>query len=371
MENSVLFNTMSKKDIEVYLTKRQYNNFFFTQFLQWKRKLSLSVETLLSSEGNHVAADIVAFDSRAPEKKRPITSKMLSDIVPIRVKRTMTEKDLNEYFMLMNLADSESKRDAIGMVYKDIDFVYNAVMARLEWMFFQMISHGTMTLSTTTNVGPVTLDTVDFGLPSANKEYIGSAGGTAAATHYWNASAKATNDPIGDIDAIIGEANAAGINPKYLLMDVTKWRLLRQSTAFQNWCKVYISDGTARRTPLNLRDANVALANSDYPQIITFNQRITLENADHTQTSTNPWYDTKYVTFLEDLNVGHMYHVKTAEEQAPAKQVAYYKKNNVLIAKGRETDPVSEKTVGLINAFPAWPSISKAYILNTEGHTAF
>ena len=371
MEQSTLFNSLSKKDIEVYLTNRQYETFFWSNFLDFKRKLTFTIETLIGTEGNHVAADIVAYDSSAPEKKRPATNRQITEAVAIRVKRRMTETDLNEYFQLMNLADSTSKRDAIQLVFNDIDFVVNSVMARLEWMTFQMLSYGSLTLTTTNNAGVVTPVAVDYGLPSTNKEYIGSAGGTGAATHYWTAAVKATNDPITDIISIVNEAAGYGVKLRYMIMDYAKWLLFQQSTAVQNFCRTYIIDGTAYRSAPSLAVVNQVLAAQGLPTIIPINQRVTIENAVHAQTSTNPWYDTKYVTFLEDLKIGSMYFVKTAEEQAPVKNAEYFMKNNILVSKFRDTDPVSEVTVGLMNAIPAWPSINRAWILNTESHTAY
>jgi len=372
MENSILLNYISKKALEVYAKGRVFDDLYWPNFFPWKYTPTLTVDTLIGAKGNRVAADVVTFDSPAPQKKRKALDSLHIEIPPIRVKRKMSESDLNTFFQLMSMASDEAQRQAINMVFDDMDFVVDAVNARLEWLSLQLLAHGTITLGSDVNVGPITGE-IDYKLPDANKEYIGSAGGTAAATHYWTAAVYNTNDPITDMRSIVREAKGYGVNLRYLLMNESKWADLQLSDAMQNFCRAFVIDGTAYRTVPSLSVANSALKAEGLPQIVVVDTRVTIENEDHTQTSTDPWLHTNdaYVTFLEDLQVGDMLWTPTAEEQAPPKQAIHNKIGPILTSKFSETDPVAEFTLGLVNAFPSWPTIDRAWILNTESHTTF
>jgi len=372
MEYTILKDTITKKGLDTYLKGRVFDNLLWPNFFPFKQTTRLSTETLIGAKGNRVAADVVSYDTPAPQKKRPAVDKMVVDIPAIRVSRRMSEKDLNDYFMLLALADDASQKQALELVFDDVNFAIDAVNARLEWLALQLLSHGTITLDGTVNVGPIT-GQIDYQLPAANKEYIGSSGGTAAATHYWTAAVAATNDPITDIRSVVREAKGYGVNLRYLTMNESKWADLQQSTAMQNFCRAFLVDGVAYRTVPSLAVANSALVAENLPKIIVLDTRITIENSDHTQTSVDPWLhtDDRFVTFLEDLQVGDMYWAKTAEEWAPPKQAMHSKAGPILVSKYSETNPVSEWTVGLLNAFPSWPTIDRAWILNTESHTAF
>jgi len=370
MEHSIFKETIGQKGLEIYLKGRTFDKLFWPQFFPLKRKTKLTVETLIGEQGNRVAADIVTYDSPAPLKKRPVVDKMTTPIPPIRISRKMSESDLNDYFGLLADADQAAQREALKLAFADVDFVIDGINARLDWLAIQVISKGVVSLTAANNVGPSTDATIDFRLPAGNKEYIGSAGGTADANHYWEATDSATNDPIADIEAIVSEAEDNGVQLRYMLMDKTRWSALRVSTAFQNFCRSFLVDGVAYRTQPSLKVANSALRDEQLPEIILINTRVNIEDKDHNTTSTNPW-NTGYVTFTPSLELGNMLYCPTAEERAPSNMCMYSKKGPILVSKFRDTNPVAEMTVGLLNAFPSFPMIDQCWCINTLSHTAF
>jgi len=375
MDFTIFKDTITKKNLQTYLSKRVYEKQYWPSFFTLKPVTKLSVETLIGSEGHRVAAPVVSFSSPAPRKRRPTVDKLMTTIPPIRVARAMDENDLNEYFALMAQASDAMQKAAIKLVFNDIDFVVDSCLARLEFMALQVLAHGTLTLDTTNNEGVITTTDVDFQLPAANQEYIGSAGGTAAATHYWTAAVYNTNDPITDIQAIVQEAKNAGSHIKHILMNYTKFADFQLSDAVQNFCRAFTLEGTAYRTPPSVDTVNAVFRAQGLPEIHIIDTRINLE-IDGVQTAVDPFEhlsvgDDAYVTFLPELNCGNILYCPTAEERAPAPQAIYAKKGPILVSKFRTTDPVSEVTVGLVNAMVSWPKIDKAWILNSESHTAF
>ena len=129
-----------------------------------------------------------------------------------------------------------------------------------------------------------------------------------------------------------------------------------------------IADSTKAPQP-TLESLNAALRAQQLPQVIVLNQRVTIETADHTQTSTDPW-TTKYVTFIPGIKQGNFLTGPIAEETNPPKQVMQAKQGHILVSKWGTVDPVMEITKGECNAFPSWVARDSCYRLDTEQNGA-
>ena len=116
-------------------------------------------ETLVGEKGAPVIADVVSFDSSAPEKTREVISKMSGDIPKTAVKRGMNESDYQEYKNLERDAQGDAEQmELLNLAFKDQDFVYNAVRGRMEWWAMQYMSRAGFNLSAKNNNGIVTTE---------------------------------------------------------------------------------------------------------------------------------------------------------------------------------------------------------------------
>jgi len=367
MEYSLLSKELNKKNLQSYLNARVYDKLYWPSFFPLKSTPYLTYETLIGSKGNRVAADIVAYDVSAPLKTRKTVSKLSGEIPSIRMKKKMTETDLNTYNILKAMAKPEQKA-LLDLIFGDVDASVEGVNARLEWMVFQALSKGLITLSKTTNAGGViTEEDIDFGLPSASKQ-------VAAVT--WTTANYASSTPITDIQTVMTAAGDLGLKPKYMLMNKSKWLAFRVSSQVLDFVAPYaIYGGTRKKRAPNLTIANEALDSEGFPKIIIIDTRISYEDVNHAITSVDPWLDSagadKFVTFLEDLKCGDMLHGPIAEETNPPKQVIQAKKGPILISKWSDVDPVAEYTKGELNAFPSWPTIDRVMSLDTESTTTW
>lgn len=369
MEYSLL-KEINKKNLQAYLIARVYEKLFWPTFFPLKATPFLSYETLVGSKGNRVAADVVAYDTSAPLKTRRTVSKLSGEIPSIRMKKVMTESDLNKYNIFKAQAEPDQKA-LLDLVFGDVDDCVDGVNARLEWIIFQALSKGTITLSSVTNAaGVVTEEDIDFQLPLTNK---------IVSLLKWDTAERAAT-PISDIEAVVAAAKALGIKPRYILMNESKWFDFRKTKEVQDFVIPFALYGgvKVKRAP-SLDVANQALKSEGLPTIIKIDTRISLEDANHTITSVDPWLDAseadaankdRYVTFLEDLKCGDMLHGPIAEETNPPKQVVQAKKGPTLISKWSDVDPVAEYTKGELNAFPSWPTIDRVIILDTKSEKA-
>jgi len=368
MEHSILMEA-TNRNLEIFLKNRVYEGLYYQDFFPVKTVRTLKYETLIGSKGNRVAADVVSYNSSAPEKTRKVISRLTGDIPPTRMKKIMRETDINDYNQLKAMG-TPNMAELLALVFGDVDACVDGVNARLEWLAIQAMAGGTITLSTTNNAGVVTEDVIDFQLPTANKEVEG------AANYYWTTGAYSTNIPITDIETIVAEAKAAGSGIKYMIMNRTKWIAFRTSTQVQNYCisSAYIG-GTAIRYVPTLKQVNDMLASFGLPMLVVVDTSIDIETAAHGITSYDPWLDSsaadRYVLFAPQLPLGNMLVGPIAMETNTPKQCTLSKKGHIIVSKWSKADPITEFTMGETNAFPSWPTIDSCWILDTESHTTY
>ena len=309
-----MISELTTGSLEAYLSKRMYDEFYFKTAFPIKKCGSLHFRTIVGGGGATVAADVISYSASSPVKTRQVVKKLSGDIPKSSMKVTMSEEDLNEYLALKNL-NSSSVKDVLELIYGYVEKTQKGVHGRAEWLCFQCLSKGSITLDSTTNgAGIVTETDIDFQRLAARKEYIGSAGGTAATTHYWTAAAKATNDPILDIESIVNEGAAIGINLKYLWMSRAKYIEFAQSAAVREFGSNVVINANAVAPRVTRKRLNELFEDIGLPKIIVVDSMIDSEDEDHTATS-HSCFDNDYVTFTETRSPGRLMMGPIAEEE--------------------------------------------------------
>jgi len=328
----------------------------------------LTYETLIGSEGNRVMADVVSYNSSAPLKTRKSISKLTGSIPSIRVKRQMTESDINDYNAFKAMATPDMG-DLLRIVFNDTNFCMDAVLGRLEWFALQVLALGQISLSKVNNVGGiVTEEVVDFQLAAANKKKM------SAANRYWSTGNETTCKPITDIRAVVKAAKTGGANPQYILMNDSKFSFMVTTDEVKNFVVPYTTWGATKIEMVpSLEILNKTLKAMGLPQIIVIDTRVAYEDADHKIVNVDPWLNSagssKHVVFVDDIKCGNTLRGPIAEETNPPKQAVQAKKGGILISSWSQIDPVTQYTKGEINAFPSCPSIDHIYNLDTEATT--
>ena len=369
MEHSLL-REINKKTLDAYVAARDYGpEYYFPRFFPFKSTPFLTYETLISSAGRNIAGDVVTYDSSAPLKTRKVVSKLSGDIPPTRLKFVMSEADLNLYNILSAMASPDQKQ-ILDLVFRDVDACVEGCLARLEWLTLQMMSAGTVSLTSSNNAGIVTETTIDFQMAASHKRKIASATGTRV----WNNGTTSNYLPVTDMRVLTNAAKTDGIKLKYAIMNYSKWSEFAVANEVKQLCHPYMGYGLVSdptKDPMVTQNAaNAGLAAQGLPQIIVIDQYITVE-INGAQTTADPWLagtnaDDRYVLFTPDLNLGNMMSGPIAEETNPPKQVTQTKQANVLVSKYSTVDPVNEYTKGEINAFPNFFRIDDCYRFSTE-----
>lgn len=356
MERS-LIKQVNRKNMAARLSSKYVKPMIFPNFFGIKKKASLTWSTLVGEKGAPVVADVISFDSSAPQKTREVISKLSGDIPKTAVKRGMNESEYNEYTQLERDAQSDADQlELLNLAFKDQDFVYNSVRARFEWWCMQLMSKAGFHLTATNNNGIVTAEFVGCGMPAANKK---------VSTADW--ANAATADGLQDIEDVILAAAENGTIIKYVVMHVSDFALLKKQKATIEKIKAWI--GQSGKAAVNKKSINDYLADQEVPvKIYTVSPAVRIEDKAHRRKTVNPW-ERKRICFLEELNVGNIQYGPIAAESSPQVQKIsiMVKQDFILVMKWSELEPYKEWTKAETNAFPVIDDPDAMFILKADG----
>jgi len=343
--------------MQARLNTRAVKPVYFLNFFGIRQKTTLKWETLTGEKGAPVIADIISYDASAPQKKREVVGKMSGDIPKTAVKRGMNESDWNEYNQLVRDVGSDANQRALlDLIFKDQDFVYNAVRGRFEWWCMQLMSKGGFALSSENNNGIITEEFVACGMPNENKK---------VSSINWNNSA--TADGLQDIEDTLVEAAKKGIFPKYVIMRSDDFSLLKKQKSTHEKIKGWVNYQTKLTVTKQVINDYLA-AQERAVQIVLVDPAVRIEDKAHKQTPVNPWEKGR-ICFVEDLKIGDIQHGPIAAENSPEykKKAITVKQDFVFISKWAELEPFKEWTKAEANAIPVINDPDTMLILKTDG----
>ena len=356
MERSLL-KLVNQTNMMARLNTKYVRPMYFPNFFGLKKVSVLEWSTLVGDQGAPVMADAISFDASAPQKSREVIRKLSGDIPKIAVRRGMNEKDYNEYKRLQFDCNSDADKLALlNLAFKDTDFVYNGVRARMEWFCLQLLSRGGFALNASNNAGIVTVEFVGCGMPKENKR---------VSTADW-ANAGTANG-LQDIADTLEEASQRGRDIKYVVMHTSDLILLCKQKSTSDTLKGWIN--TTGKLTVTKESINAYLATLPVPvQIVTVNSTVRYEDKNHMRKTVSPW-ERGRVAFLEDAQVGKIQYGPIASEDSPAvrEKALLVKKDFVLVTKWSELSPFKEWTMAEANAMPVIDDPEGLFILKTDG----
>lgn len=358
MQRSIL-KELNKKNLGIWLFGRTYTEVYFPIFFPAKTTSFLTYETLIGTQGAKIAADIVTYDSTAPIKSRQVIGKLTGEIPPIRIKRVMSEKDINEYNVLSAYAVDANQKALLDLVFGDVDFVYEGVQARMEWIALTALSTGVIALTKANNNGLVTEENIDFQVPDANK--------TGVAV-IWSSPSTAT--PLTDIRAVLSTARAVGHKLQFMLMRWSDFDAMRKTKEVKDEIAFAVTGQKGITKAPTFDMINEYFKMEGFPIIKIIDQSIGIETDENVVSYVNPWSQYK-IAFLPDLRCGDFLTGPLAARTNPPEQEIQSERNGILIAKYRTSDPVTELTRAEINAFPSWGNVDRYYLMNTNNVTTW
>jgi hypothetical protein len=362
-----LMQGLNEKDIQAVVNTYDLKSYYYPTLFPLQPQSTLTWKALEAQAGLKIAADVVSFNASIPKKTRDAISRLDGDIPKIGISREKLESDLNEYRIMLALAQGDtSKMELVNFWAEDTEFVWNGVASRLEWIALRQLSTGKVSYTTGNNASVVSQYDIDYAIPSAQK--VGFFSGSAS----W--AAGSTAKPISkDFVGAVKLAKSKGINLKVAWMNADNFANFVAQTEVIQMCASFAQNALSIAQTPDLATVNAALSRNPYLyglQIRVIDQDITIELPDGTRTTGNPFED-NVVSFTESAVLGKTYYAPLADEIIEGSVAMKVKRGHTLIKKYAEESPVREVTEGLANAFPGWNGSGRAILLQTNNATSW
>ena len=324
------------------------NGFAWPQLFPLKFSPKFDIKGLEGDDGIPVAAERVAFNTKAPKKTRRTIGAWNGKLGKYAVSREKDEIEINEYQDLQTLAaaNTEDKATAqylVDLVYNDLAFVNNAMDYKLEIDCLRIGSSGIHDFPAKIDGNMATADTINFNVPKGN--FMG------VATSWDNAESA---DGLKDIADAQKKITAKGLHkPMYAIMEKAKVEQLYAQKATAKRLFPRADQALVTADMINLEAVNKYMKGKGWPQILVLDAYATIENAKGEPDTFKPWNE-NVVTLSPTPQLGWTYYKPVPmvkDTEALQSHAKYYK-----ITRYSELNPMLEVTMaegyiqpGLIN----------------------
>jgi hypothetical protein len=358
-----IVSSFNAADMQAFIDDYSMGDLRFKNFFPSLFTPQLTFESLQADSGAKVAADVVAFDSRAPRKGRQLPGKVTGDIPKVEIARVKKESDLNIYRQLEDAlarannagTRAQIQRRLIDWIYGDTTFVQDGVNARMEWLAKRVASTGKYSLTIANNeAGVVTKVAVDFGIPSGHI--------TSAAVD-WDSVSTAT--PIADIKAKVVAARTSGRSLRFAVTDQATFDRMVMTEEVQKFTASFATNALELQQTPNISTLNQALLRSGLPVFTIWDSYINIESKAGAYTSTTGWEDGN-ILLTDNLNIGDVQWTTTADGFVNIDDSVKAQNDFVLVKAFAEQDPITVVTKGIAYATPVLNNANSLYILKTQ-----
>ncbi len=300
-----------------------------------------------------VAADVVAMDASIPLKKRGSLATASGKLSKIALKFSKGEKNISD----LNVAIARGTDEATiaAKVLNDIPRVIDGTDARIEMMFEQALSTGTMLVEDSENDG--TGVRVDF-YKSENQFKNRVAG--------WESSLSTPQD---DVQQLFDKAQADGNSIGLVMMSKKYFTLFRKSKQGKELAASYqgriFTDDTILPVP-GTTLFHEALRDEYGVEFRVVDSTFKVQKHDGSEESVRPWVEANIVAIPTE-KVGRLVYGTLAEETNPVAGVNYQKSGSfLLISKYSNNDPLEEFTSGQALCIPVIDGADSIYLLAAD-----
>lgn len=310
------------------------NGFVWSSLFPPKYTPRFDIKGLEANEGIPVAADRVAFNTKAPKKTRKTVGSWSGQLSKYAVSREKDEFAINEYNDLTTLAAANTEDPAtakylVDVIYDDVTFCQQAMDAKVEIDALRIASSGKQVYSSTIDGDMASEDVIDFNIPEPNKRGVAKV---------WS---DITADGIADLSEAQKAVQKQGNNkPMYAVMEQSTFELLAAQTATAR--RLYPHYDAASLSTLaqsiTVAEVNKYLNGHGLPELIVIDSYATVEGKDGKQEAIKPWNE-NVVALSLTAQLGWTYYktVPTIQNtdalqvQGPFYKVTRYSENNPMV----------------------------------------
>ena len=319
-------------------------NWIGSQFLPTENINDLSFEYIKGSYERPVMASVMTWDAEAPIAGKKGTTTISGELPPIKRKAKIEEKELIKYFSPR--AGLGDRQVAINDIYNIVDDLVMSARARMEWMRWQVLGTGKLTV----DEGGIDFE-VDYGVPASQQE-------TLLTTARW--SDLDDSDPLGDIETWCqNHVTNTGIRPKEMVMSLVTRNYLLKNEAMR---QIITSEPDVYISPQQL---NQVLENFELPKITVYDAKVLTEENDGSKTESR-FLPNDVVILLPGAGyeVGKLLNGPTAEALTQIDADKGVKPEGVIAVMYSYKDPPSFWIKVAVTAMPTLPGAELLGIYN-------
>lgn len=352
---------LTEKDMEAVIRSYDLKDFYYPTLFPLKETNFLTWKTLEAQSGLKIAADLVARGATIPRKTREAISRIQGDIPKISISREKLEDELTEYDIMVAMSSNNPDLKALVEYWaEDTEYCWMGVAARAEWIALKQISLGRVVFTNSNNAAIVTEYDVDYQIPSSQKVGVSVS---------YNAGTSAHPLTV-DFPAAIKNGKARGVRYQFAFMNPNTFENFASQEEVKKKCASYIQNVAGLDDTPDVATVNAYLAKKKELyrglQIIVIDQEITLELADNSRVTENPFED-DVILFSESKVLGNTYWKRPIDAKPmPGSVAEKVMHGHTLVKKYSEESPVKEVTEGISNLFPAWKLAGRSLLMQTN-----
>lgn len=357
-----LMRGLNEKDMTAVVRSYDLHPYYYPTLFPLKESTTLTWKELEVQSGMKIAADLVARGATSQKKTRKAVAKIVGDIPKFMISREMNEDELTDYDLMIASASGNPDLQRLVEVWaEDTKYCWEGIAARAEWVALKQISTGKLKFDNSNNAAVATEYDVDYQIPAGQKIGVNTS---------WNAGVSAKPLTKDFKNAIKIAKEKIGVTPKFAFMNVDTFAAFASQTEVITKCRSVMATLADDAESVNLASVNGYLAKHKEVyrglQIVVLDQEITIELADGSQKTGNPFED-NVVLFSESKVLGHTFWKRPIDAVKREGSVATIAMNgHTLIKKYSEESPVKEVTEGIANLFPAWNLAGRSILMKTD-----
>ena len=288
---------------------------------------------------NNVAADLHTDNGTILRKRRPLFESAKGDIPFISISRELSRSEIKDYQTALAFAQDDDATKLVQYWGEDVDFCFNGVQSELEYIAWKLVSNaGKLGFTTTNNATYANEFDLDYDVYDELKEKTSTD---------WGDSANA--DIIGDLAAIVKKAKDMSLNPKFAFVNLNELYKICSSEQIIKACASYLANAVGMAQTPDLTQVNSMLAKQAWLnglQLRVIDQTVTREFADGTQTSGNPFDDSRIVLSETERLGTTQYDILQENNE----NIIRAERAHTVIKKYGTAEPQSEVTIGQADA---------------------
>jgi hypothetical protein len=358
--NGTIVNTLiqglSQQMVQARLNTADAKAFTFGTYFPVKKVNGFVWRTLGNQLAKkNVAADLHTDNGTIIRKRRPIFESAKGDIPFISISREMSRSEIKEYQTALAFAQDDDATKLVQYWGEDVDFCFNGVQSELEYIAWALASNaGKLEFTTTNNATYANEFDLDYDVDDEMK---------VKTAIDWNNSASA--DILGDLRTIIKQAKQQGLNPKFAFVNLDEFYKIASADQIIKACASFASNALNISQTPDLASVNSMLARTAWLngiQLKVIDQDITRELADGTQTSRNPFADSRLILSEQERLGTTQYDILNENDNL----ILRAERAHTVIKKYGTIEPKSEVTIGQADAVPVFDTAYRNVYVRTD-----